>query len=648
MPAPQPGPESEIETDPPSVSESNNQEELWTKFLKYLGITDELQSEDTPTSDEIWSELGGTLLADKPPKGDPERLHRFLQSMSKWQAIVSSIENPAYEFNIPIEDGQKYAEVPYTVSHNSWHQPGNKFQGFLRRNLEKKGEVDRDTGEIDKKIEEFLRSGSGWTLIRIEMMFIEAYTLRRAESGSYRPTPKNLANKKCTINPDNSKTKDDLCLKYAVGAYFANYEGITKNLQRLSIIQPYLNRVNLDGIPMPTPICNRTFQKIEAQNPAISINVWEWKNETATPKPVIASKNFYIPNSCTIDGCIHSNPNKCHKKRPHVIYLMALSDTMKTDGEAPQKVSMPEKGKNDIEKFKNYARMIYAPCVITADFESDNKKCDKSYGDTGETWGPFIYRGPNATQEFVKRIDSELVRINEVLAIKVGRIVTDEYQRKFDKADKCWICHKELNGDKVWDHCHITSKFRGALHNDCNLKLQITPWKTPVPIVFHNFRGYDSHLICESVGRSVNAKQINVIAETFERYKSMRVGQLRYIDSMQFMNTSLAKLAENLGAVKCKESNCKHFHRIDDNRCFGTLENHKITCQIYKNLSPKQIALVCRKGVYPYEYIDSHDRFSETELPPFHEFHGKLNGKISQKDYDYAQKVWNEFGCKNL
>ena len=69
---------------------------------------------------------------------------------------------------------------------------------------------------------------------------------------------------------------------------------------------------------------------------------------------------------------------------------------------------------------------------------------------------------------------------------------------------------------KVWDHCHISEDFRGAAHTDCNLDLQIKPWKIPVPIVFHNFRGYDSHLICESVGYSVNAHQILVIAKTFE------------------------------------------------------------------------------------------------------------------------------------
>ncbi|CAI2187332.1 1360_t:CDS:2, partial [Funneliformis geosporum] len=55
-----------------------------------------------------------------------------------------------------------------------------------------------------------------------------------------------------------------------------------------------------------------------------------------------------------------------------------------------------------------------------------------------------------------------------------------------------------------------------------------------------------------------------------------------------------------------------------------------------------------RKGIFPHEYIDSHDRFKKTELPPIHEFHSVLGGKISQEDYNHNQNVWNEFGCKNL
>src|SRR6185312_1240321 len=111
-------------------------------------------------------------------------------------------------------------------------------------------------------------------------------------------------------------------------------------------------------------------------------------------------------------------------------------------------------------------------------------------------------------------------------------------------------------------------------HNACNLKLQIEPWKTPIPVVFHNFRGYDSHLVCESVRKSANAYQIKVIAETFERYKSIKVGQLKYIDSKQFMNNSLANLTKNLDT------------------------NHPITSRHFKEYSLDQISLVCRKGVY--------------------------------------------------
>ena len=104
----------------------------------------------------------------------------------------------------------------------------------------------------------------------------------------------------------------------------------------------------------------------------------------------------------------------------------------------------------------------------------------------------------------------------------------------------------------------------------------------------------------------------------------MKVDQLKYIDSMQFMNNSLANLTKNLG------------------------DNHPITSQHFKDFSPDQISLVFRKGIYPYEYIDSYNRFKETELSPIHKFYRQLSGKITEADYQHAQKVWKEFGCKNL
>ncbi|CAG8614742.1 3281_t:CDS:2, partial [Scutellospora calospora] len=489
----------------------------------------------------------------------------------------------------------------------------SKMRSFLSEN-DIDDHISQSASEIDKDIEEILRRGSN--------------------CGSYILTPKKLANTKYTINPDNSQIDDDMCLKYALGAYFASNRGKNKNLQCLSVLQPYLDIVNLDGIPMPTPICSRIFNKIEEMNPDISINICEWKEEKATPKPVIASKNYnrqHIIDLMALTDITKSKDDKYGQKN-HFLWIKNINGLVFKDtahhgkryickkctiswpsekslayhqkhcfglGEATQRVKLLIKDDNDFEKFKNYGRMINAPCVIIADFEADNKKCNEKYGgqmrklaeqkansfcylvywiDNRNVWGPFLYRGENATQKFVKRIDKELVQIN--------RICKDKFNR--DNKDK------------------------------------IEPWKTPIPVVFHNFRGYDSHLVCESVGKSVNAHQIKVIAEIFERYKSMKVGQLKYIDSMQFMNNSLANLTKNLGS------------------------NHPITSQHFKDYSLDQISLASHKGVYPYDYIDSQERFKETELPPIHEFHSILKGKISQDDYYHAQKVWKTFGCKTL
>uniref|UniRef100_U9T5J3 Uncharacterized protein n=1 Tax=Rhizophagus irregularis (strain DAOM 181602 / DAOM 197198 / MUCL 43194) TaxID=747089 RepID=U9T5J3_RHIID len=53
----------------------------------------------------------------------------------------------------------------------------------------------------------------------------------------------------------------------------------------------------------------------------------------------------------------------------------------------------------------------------------------------------------------------------------------------------------------------------------------------------------------------------------------------------------------------------------------------------------EMIVLLLRKGVFPYEYIDSHKKFKETSIPPIEKFHGVLKGKITQKDYKHAEKL---------
>ena len=74
---------------------------------------------------------------------------------------------------------------------------------------------------------------------------------------------------------------------------------------------------------------------------------------------------------------------------------------------------------------------------------------------------------------------------------------SEKVEHLFQQSCSCQICKKLIdnNEEKARDHCHVTGKFRGTAHWICNINLQLAK---KVPIIIHNLRGYDSHLIfCE-------------------------------------------------------------------------------------------------------------------------------------------------------
>ena len=48
------------------------------------------------------------------------------------------------------------------------------------------------------------------------------------------------------------------------------------------------------------------------------------------------------------------------------------------------------------------------------------------------------------------------------------------------------------------DHCHMTGKYRGSAHRSCNINFKLTK---KVPVLFHDLRGHDSHLIMQEIGK---------------------------------------------------------------------------------------------------------------------------------------------------
>ena len=63
----------------------------------------------------------------------------------------------------------------------------------------------------------------------------------------------------------------------------------------------------------------------------------------------------------------------------------------------------------------------------------------------------------------------------------------------------------------------------------------------------------------------------------------------------------------------------------------------------------KKRRLLLKKGIYPYEHIDSFERFGETQLPEKEKFYSSLSGKrITDEEYAHAKQVWETFGCQNF
>ena len=96
-----------------------------------------------------------------------------------------------------------------------------------------------------------------------------------------------------------------------------------------------------------------------------------------------------------------------------------------------------------------------------------------------------------------------------------------------------------------------------------------------------------------------------------------------FIDRMLFMNSSLDKLVKKLS-----DKDFKYFSEKFHN---------------------KQLRLVKEKGVYPYEYMDAFKKFNETKLPDIDKCFSSLKDcGISEKEYNKANNIWEEFKIKNL
>lgn len=526
--------------------------------------------------------------------------------------------------------------------------------------------------KLHKDFQQFERDGSGWTLLHVLKLEVNTVHYKPITGTSYIPLPKKLSDKKALLNIKND---DNKCFLWSVLAALHKVSW-KNNANRVSHYYKYEHECNTKGLNFPLPIDQIT--KFEILN-QISINVFGWEDKELFPLQItkqhfethvnlllISSEEkrhfVLIRNLDKLLGHDHSkNGHKLH----HCRYCLHGYITQHLLDEhlpycaphGPQKTKLPKK-EEKWKKFTNIGRQLKVPFVIYADFECFTPKMDICEGDpthshttqyqkhkpasysymvvsSDERYSKrvVLYRGDDVVNHFLQSLVKEEENITEILENIEPLRLSEEEEKAFHIETHCQACGKELKDDRVRHHDHLSGKYIGGLHNTCNLQLKYRKKSERkndyqrnlfyIPIIFHNLKTYDSHILMSALGKQRG--KVNCLANTMEKYISFSLNNLRFIDSQQFMNSSLASLVENLKTEGVDKF--KHFNKYFTNAI--------------------QRDLLLRKGIFPYDYFDSKLKFNETCLPPKETFYNKLKEEaITDEDYEHAQKVWNIFEMK--
>ena len=534
---------------------------------------------------------------------------------------------------------------------------------------------------IIEKINIYQQNGSGWYFKEVIQLEIHTVKFSPMKGSSYIPLPDWIMRKKAIVSIRN---KDSKCFLWSILRYLHPRE---KNECRLKDLEQYEHEIKIPkGFTFPVKI--RDITKFETINPDLpGINVFSVTHDNkfyplrmALRDPQKSIDLFLYEENGKYHYSLIKNFSRLFRSQityrtNEPIHICKRCFTHFTKEELLQKhilycsnnetvsVKMPKSG--SILHFKNHHKQLPIPFVAYADFECFTKPMNTCCPNPKDSYNynyqkhepsgfcifikgvvdkkikPIIYSKTEEDEDipkiFVEKL-SEATRgiYNDFYRRRKLLYLTQDEQKSFDKAKFCHICNKELLKDKVRDHCHFTGQYRGAAHNSCNLQCR-KPFT--LPVIFHNLQAYDAHLFIKQLA-SLPGK-LKCIPSTEEKYisfsKKFKVDEymskkfdkmmpiyfeIRFIDSYKFLQTSLANLVSNL--------------QKDD--FYNTKREFK-----------KNVDLLTRKGVYPYDYVSSLKKLSETQLPSKEEFYSKLNDEnISEDDYQHAINVWNTFNCKTI
>ncbi|KAB0802687.1 hypothetical protein PPYR_04873 [Photinus pyralis] len=559
------------------------------------------------------------------------------------------------------------------ATRNNVIDSGSNLQGWYQTNVFDK---------LRTKLEAFQEEGSGFALSEILHLKvnISSYVPIRGGASTYIKVPHFIALKRAVINVKNN---DPFCFLWSVTA--ALYP-VHKDGDRISSYPHFDTVLNRGNIQFPIKLSDiKKFEKLNN----LAINLYCVTKKRVVPFMLSTNHDVNGPtinllvlssNNSNINGISQSskrNPNYHFtwiknmsallssqlSKRGHKKFFCNICLNHFSSDNLLQKHSVnchkinrcsarvPRENEKYLE-FTHYSYKESVPFAIYADMESILVKCENN-GGGGENTRlyqkhiPFSvafylkctyddslsqfsqYRGVDCISWFIKQLHSISIWANSIFDNPIPMETLSATQLAyFQNATHCHICEKPFAEGEIRakDHNHLTGKMRKSAHVSCNLNYQDS---RIIPVVFHNLSGYDAHFIIRELATGIPG-QIKLLPINKERYISFTKHventniAFRFIDSFRFMSSSLEKLS-------------------------SYLSNDKKTITRSFSLNEVQFNLLTRKGVFPYEYIDSWEKLNETELPPRNAFYSHLhNEDITENEYAHALNVWTSFSVQNL
>ena len=447
-----------------------------------------------------------------------------------------------------------------------------------------------------QKLDDEQLEGSGFVFQEIEEVILEIYKVNDIQASSYIELPGKYKDNKSIINIKNN---DQYCFLWCI---LAQLYPVENHKDRISKYIIHLNKLNLEGLEFPMKV--KDIPKFENLN-NLNINVFELTGNVLTP--IHVNKNYLQPqidlllyqNHYCLITRLHCLINKdSHMKHVCRRCLTAFSSQPvlidhidRCQKQQPTKITFSWK---DQLKFEDLLYGSSCTNKSICDFECINqpqntpnvlfKQIPIAVGYyVISPFGSYYYSyfGIDCTKWFVNRMLTLEKIASKYFKTNLELEISQEEEVQFQLAEECWLCENPLEGEKVRDHDHLTGKYRGAAHNICNINCKQRS-SSFIPIFFHNFSGYDCHLIFEEFLTEAYNQNYNptIIPKSLENYVSVQVGCLRFLDSYRFLSSRLDKLIKSL-----------------DN--FPIMKLEGMSDDLFK-----------KKLAYPYEYLNL-DNFQE-------------------------------------